>query len=266
MRRIAPRRPSPAMVVAVIALSVALGGTGYAASTLVVSSHPRAAASSAREAGDDSGLPGARGPRGLTGKRGQRGANGVAGAVGAVGTAGTVGPAGAAGPAGPAGAQGPKGDPGTTGPAGAPGPTGPSGTSQYAEFYALMPADNAATVGVGTAVQFPQAGPQNGSITSLSASTFQLAAVGTYRVSFGVSVSEAGQLELRLNGTAVPYTVVGRATGTSQIVGESLVTTTTPNTVLEVINPAGNSNALTITPSAGGGQAVSASLVVQELG
>jgi hypothetical protein len=253
MRRIAPRRPSPAMVVAVIALSVGLGGTGYAASTLVVSSHPRAAASSVRENRDEAGPRGARGPRGFSGKRGPSGASGAAGV------------AGVAGPAGPAGAQGAKGDPGTTGPAGVPGPTGPSGILDYAEFFALMPSDNATTVAVGSAVEFPQAGPQSGSITSLSASTFQLAAVGTYRVSFGVSVGESGQLELRLNGTVVPYTVVGRATGTTQIVGESLVTTTAPNTVLEVVNPTGNSNALTITQKAGGAQPVSASLVVQQL-
>ena len=58
---------------------------------------------------------------------------------------------------------------------------------------------------------------------------------------------------------------MGRATGTSQIVGESLITVGA-NTTLEVINPAGNASALTITPIAGGTHSVSAHLVVQRVG
>ena len=102
-------------------------------------------------------------------------------------------------------------------------------------------------------------------ITSLTASTFQLAAIGTYQVSFKVSVSEAGQLELALNGTPVAATVVGRATTNSQIWANALVTTLAINTVLTVVNPAGNSTALTITPTAGGTHAVSATLVIRRL-
>jgi len=80
--------PSPAMIVACLALFIALGGTGYAATHL--RSHGRHALSSKAK----------RGPRG---KRG---------------------PAGPAGPAGPQGAQGEKGVPGPVGPRGAPGPQG----------------------------------------------------------------------------------------------------------------------------------------------
>jgi hypothetical protein len=79
---------------------------------------------------------------------------------------------------------------------------------------------------------------------------------------FQVSVIEAGQLILRLNATDVASSVVGRATGTSQIVGMSLVTTSVINSVLEVDNPAGNSTPLTITPVAGGTRPVSAHLVI----
>jgi hypothetical protein len=77
-----------------------------------------------------------------------------------------------------------------------------------------------------------------------------------------VSVTEAGQLILAANGVELPSTVVGRATGTSEIVGVSLIRTTVANTVLEVRNPAGNSTALTITPLAGGTHAVSAHLTI----
>jgi hypothetical protein len=228
MRRAFLRLPSPAMVIALLALSVALGGTGYAASSLV----------GAR------GHAGPRGPRGFRGKTGQRG------------PAGPVGPAGATGAAGPAGAPG---TPGST------GPPGPSGTSEFAEFYALMPSDNASSVTAGSPVTFPGDGPQSGSITRVNASSFALGEVGTYRVSFEVPVSQPGQLELMLNGVALPYTVAGRATGTSDIAGDSLISAPTVNSILEVVNPSGEATALTISPSAGGTLPVSASLVVQKL-
>jgi hypothetical protein len=155
---------------------------------------------------------------------------------------------------------------GPQGPTGPPGPQGPEGTSDYAEFYALMPPDNAATVGSGQPVSFPQDGPADGAITRVDASSFVLADVGTYQVSFQVSVTEPGQLELSLDGVALPATVAGRATGTSQLIGDSLVTTTTADETLEILNPLGNSPALTITPLAGGTQPVGASLVIQQLG
>ena len=89
--------------------------------------------------------------------------------------------------------------------------------------------------------------------------------MGTYQVMFQVSVNEPGQLNLTVNGTNLAYTTVGRATGTSQIVGISLVTTTLANSVLTVRNPAANSTALTITPLAGGGEPVSAQLVITQI-
>jgi hypothetical protein len=92
-----------------------------------------------------------------------------------------------------------------------------------------------------------------------------LSAIGTYEVLFQVSVTEAGQLDLTINGTEQAYTVVGRATGTTQIVGMVLVTTTVINSLLTVRNPAGNSTALTITPLAGGANPVSAHLVITQI-
>ncbi|MCR8630569.1 hypothetical protein [Paenibacillus radicis (ex Xue et al. 2023)] len=136
----------------------------------------------------------------------------------------------------------------------------------FADFYALMPSDNAATVAPGTDVSFPQNGPTSGTvITRTGTSTFNLSAIGTYQVLFQVSVTEAGQLILTLNGTDLVNTVVGRATGTSQIIGMALVQTTVINSVLTVRNPAGNSTALTITPLAGGTRPVSAHLVITQI-
>lgn len=114
-RRLAARRPTPAFVVAVVALFVALGGTGYAAvklnghdlvdgsvtgrklanRTLSASKLSSSARKSLR------GAPGAAGAKGATGASG---ATGATGAPGATGPAGPKGDAGDVGPAGPAGA------------------------------------------------------------------------------------------------------------------------------------------------------------------
>jgi hypothetical protein len=129
-----------------------------------------------------------------------------------------------------------------------------------------MPPDNPITVAVGAAVQFPNDGPTSGSIFASSAFTFVLPDIGTYEVSFSVPVDEAGQLALALNGSELAYTVYGRATGTTAIAGDALVTTSTSNSDIEVVNPTSNSTALTITPLAGGTHADVASLVIKELG
>jgi hypothetical protein len=169
-------------------------------------------------------------------------------------------------PQGPQGLQGPAGQDGYDGYAGPPGPPGPSGGSaDYSLFYALMPGDNAATIGVGTAVAFPQDGPTTGTIARNDSSTFNLPAVGDYEVTWQVSISEPGQLQLALNGVGLANTVVGRATGTSQLVGSTIITTTSVNSALSVINPVGNSTALTVTPIAGGASAVSATLTIKTL-
>lgn len=164
-------------------------------------------------------------------------------------------------PAGPAGPVGPQGEQGTVGPQ---GPQGiPGSFSGYADFYALMPPDNAATVAPGTDVSFPQDGPNSATeINRVSASTFNLVDIGTYLVLFEVSVTEAGQLGLSLNNAEIPYTIVGRASGTTQLVGMSIISTASINSILTVRNPAGNSTALTITPLAGGTSPVSAHLVI----
>lgn len=63
----------------------------------------------------------------------------------------------------------------------------------------------------------------------------------------------------------IAYTVVGSATGTSDILGMFLVTTTTINSIITVRNSAGNAAALTITPLAGGTNPVSAHLVIIQI-
>ena len=214
---------------------------------------------------------GATGPTGLTGPQGIAGVTGPTGAPGSATSTGATGPTGLTGPQGIAGVTGPTGAPGSATSTGATGPTGATGASggllAFADFFALMPPDNAATVAAGSDVSFPQDGPTDGSsfIARTGPSSFNLANIGVYQVIFQVSVTEAGQLILTLNGSDLAYTVVGRATGTSQIVGVALVQTTVVNSLLTVRNPAGNSTALTITPLAGGTRPVSAHLTITQI-
>ena len=224
------------------------------------------------------GATGSTGPTGPTGPTGAQGLQGIAGATGPtgpqgpageIGATGPTGPAGDIGPTGPIGAMGPTGPTGLTGDVGPTGPMGATGTGgvlNFADFYALMPPDNSATVAPGTDVSFPQDGSNSGSdITRIGPSSFNLSQIGSYQVLFNVGVTEAGQLILTLNGADLDYTVVGRATGTSDIIGMSIINTTSVNSILTVRNPAGNAAALTITPLAGGTRPVSAHLVITQI-
>ncbi len=202
----------------------------------------------------------------LKGKR-HRTAAYVTGPQGPVGATGPTGPQGPAGETGPVGPQGPVGATGPTGPQGPIGETGPAeGVLSFADFYALMPPDNAVTVAPGADVSFPQDGPISGAgIARAGSTSFNLSEIGVYQVLFQVNVDQAGQLLLTLNGEDLPYTVAGRATETSPIVGLALVETTTINSILTVRNPASNPAALFITPLAGGTRPVSAHLVILQI-
>ncbi|MBA3243639.1 MAG: hypothetical protein H0T61_00480 [Actinobacteria bacterium] len=110
------RHMSPALVVALIALFVSLGGTAVAAG--VVPLAKRALTADKAKQADNAKRLGGRTAAQIAAQ--VRGAQGEQGAQGPTGPAG---PKGDAGPGGPAGAEGSKGDTGDTGPQ---GPAGPS--------------------------------------------------------------------------------------------------------------------------------------------
>lgn len=129
-----------------------------------------------------------------------------------------------------------------------------------------MPTDNPDPIAAGEDVAFPRNGLiSSTNFTRVGDDSFLLADPGVYQVQFVASVTEPGQLVLTLNGAELPYTVAGRASGDSQIVGTALVETTAADSVLTVRNPEGAANAITLTPTAGGTEPVSAQLIITQL-
>jgi hypothetical protein len=97
MRRIVRGRPSPALVVSIVALFVALGGTGYAAFGLPkdsVGSRQLKAGAVTPSKVANSTIRLFKGQKGVTGVRGLKGDAGVQGLKGDTGAQGVQGPAG----------------------------------------------------------------------------------------------------------------------------------------------------------------------------
>lgn len=204
------------------------------------------------------------GPQGIPGPDGAIGPTGPQGVAGATGAVGPTGPTGATGATGAVGPTGPQGVAGPTGATGAVGPTGPAGgISEYASFYALAPNDNPTAIAQNTAVEFPNSSASTTGITRLTNSTFNLADTGTYLIMFKVNTNTAGQLGIAVNGAVQPNATFGNAADDGIIEGKTIITTTTANTVLSIVNPI--ATAVTVTPSAGGTEATVSDLTIIKL-
>jgi hypothetical protein len=115
------RLPSPALVLAIVALVLALTGSAVAAKRYLITNTKQISPAVLKQLAKLSATQAAQGPAGASGATGAAGAagkEGAAGAAGAEGAAGKEGAAGATGSPGAAGAEGTPGTPGKTGPAG----------------------------------------------------------------------------------------------------------------------------------------------------
>lgn len=146
--------------------------------------------------------------------------------------------------------------------------TSTSGGLELAEFFGISNVNYPAPIAINAPLQFPQDGAAVGAIVrdSGSPTDIMLSAIGIYLVTWQVSVDEAGQQTLFLDpniGTfnRVANTTVGRATGASQIVGNTLLQTTVAFSKIRVVNDA-SPVALTVTPLPGGSEAASVSLTI----
>ena len=162
----------------------------------------------------------------------------------------------------PFGAPGPAG---ATGPSGSAGATGPTGSvSDFGMFYGLTTGtgnggatDYAATIAARTVagsgrVPFPRNGPTSGAAVRVDGSSFTIPA-GTWEVTFRLETTEPGQLQLEIDGVAVDEstTVDQNPTAGGHLMVSTTIVTRGAPFVLAVINPSGNSPALTVTPADG---------------
>lgn len=123
------------MAVSILALFIALGGTGYASSSLISGSHVgHAKAQLSRRSGRSDARSSTRLTRGKTGLTGPRGSQGPVGSTGPQGPAGEPGVAGAQGITGSVGSQGPAGPAGPQGEQGSAGVQGAPGTARAYAF------------------------------------------------------------------------------------------------------------------------------------
>jgi hypothetical protein len=100
------RRPSPALVIACLALVLALGGTAVAAKRYLITNTKQISPAAVKQIAKLAARQGAASATGGTGAAGKEGAPGPTGATGAAGPEGKEGPAGKEGLAGPPGPGG----------------------------------------------------------------------------------------------------------------------------------------------------------------
>ncbi|MFL5846469.1 MAG: hypothetical protein ACJ762_17425 [Solirubrobacteraceae bacterium] len=173
-------RPSPALVVSIIALVVALGGSAFAAGFVITSTKQIK-------------------PSVLKQLKGKRGARGLPGAIGPTGLPGAKGDAGAAGAKGDTGATGSTGAPGVAGATGNTGQTGPRGPSdaftdnQGSTITDLASSADTLTLHIMTAGKYVSTGTVNlrntgGSLATVTCLIYQSGQVGTPYDSVSVTV------------------------------------------------------------------------------
>lgn len=185
MRRRIRELPSPALVIACLAVVLAMTGSAFAAQALINGKDiQNGTITRSKLAGSAI--------RSLSGKRGPAGATGRDGFVGADGPQGSTGPLGPEGPAGPIGPQGPKGNTGDTGPRGATGATGDTGPQgpqgpQGSPGQSLVSHTSTGPVDAGTALALNSTGPASSDGTEVSNGGQFLTAGQTYKVDVWVS-------------------------------------------------------------------------------
>jgi hypothetical protein len=200
---------------------------------------------------------------------------GITGAAGATGATGANGATGLPGSATLTGATGPAG----AGATGATGAAGIGGVLGFAEFWQSGAQPGSLAAGQPVTFTNTAVGPTPGiskadaQVTNLAGgaagSVITLANVGTYEVTWIFVPAADGGTQLALGPTQValviqPYTMAGRTVGATQIIGNALITTTTPSSALCVIAATGNTAALQ-SATAGTTNTASTSVTIKQI-
>lgn len=92
-----------------------------------------------------------------------------------------------------------------------------------------MPGDNTATIATGSPIEFHQDGITNGIITPINSSQFNIPLRWNLYGLLASKYSRSRSNMLQLNGTEIARSVAVKATGIDQIIGETIIITTEPN-------------------------------------
>lgn len=238
MRRRFRKVPSPAMVVACVAVVLTMTGSAFAARALITGADIK---DGSITRADLSGKT----LKSLKGKRGPAGSNGFVGARGPQGDTGPQGPAGPAGPAGPQGPRGGVGDTGEQGPTGRTGPVGPRGP-QGEPGQAVVFATTAGPTDAGTPLALTSSGPSDPNVpegveASNGGTNSQLCLTGGQQYKVDVLVSFVGTANL---GTE--YGVARLFQDATPLDATTLVTSDIPD---DASNPAQASGSFLVTPN-----------------
>ncbi|KAN0036390.1 hypothetical protein ACTFIV_001682 [Dictyostelium citrinum] len=237
----------------------------------------------------DKGIPGLQGVQGEPGEQGDTGDNGDQGDMGDMGIdgeqceQGEKGDQGETGPMGPQGYQGPSGYSGSSGSRGPRGTSGPTGLDggfiTHAHYYSIGEESSDEVISPGDDIQFRKEGPNSNIFEFFdvsyvnvervfpSTSSFTIAIIGIYDITFFVTVEEdGGQLVFTDDDVELDFTLVGKNIGTNQIFGNFLLNVTEPGHTYTVRSPSSNTQDLTIKTLSGGKKAVTSHLVFLQVG
>ena len=136
----------------------------------------------------------------------------------------------------------------------------------YTDFFAVNAEEEAINLQPGEDFAFPDNGVITGGISRISESSFNLADTGNYLVMFVVTTIQTPKLGLTLNGELLAYTVAGRPSGVSQIIGMTIVNVSEENSVLTLRYPDEESNDAGVIPTESLSSDTTSHLIIVQLG
>lgn len=141
-------------------------------------------------------------------------------------------------------------------------------TCEHGYFYNLEVAD---TVAIGAPFPFDTDGPftagflHTASPTPATSAPITIVNAGIYSVQYTVTVAEARQIALYLDGAVVPSTIYGQATGTAVTTGIAIITAAAGQ-LLTLRNHLSAAALTLVTPSGGTAENTTNSLVITKIG
>lgn len=139
--------------------------------------------------------------------------------------------------------------------------------SEYAYYYNLAVS---ATVAIAAPFPFDTDGPatsgflHTASATPATSAPITIVNAGTYAVQYTVTVAEARQIALYIDGAVVPSTIYGQATGTAVTTGIAIITVAA-GAVLTLRNHLSAAALTLVTPSGGTEENATNSILITKL-